>query len=94
LGRRSTLPDADVFALGCVLFRCLAGRLPFEDGDVLSVLLRTVKDEPPSLDELRADVPGELAALVARATAKSPTDRPPEGAPPSPTLHYAAGRRR
>ncbi len=43
---------ADVFSLGCVLFRCLSGRAPFHGNDALSVLLKVAADEPPRLREL------------------------------------------
>src|SRR5262249_43679468 len=33
---------ADVFSLGCVLFKCLTGRLPFQGEDVTAVLLKLV----------------------------------------------------
>jgi len=70
---------ADVFALGCVLFECLAGEPPFRGDHVMSVLAKVLCDEPPSLSDLRGDVPEALAALCARMLAKAPAARPPDG---------------
>ncbi|MFO0549865.1 MAG: protein kinase [Polyangiaceae bacterium] len=70
---------ADVYALGCVLFRCLAGRLPFTADDPLGLLLKVVLEEPPRLDELRAELPEPIVDLVARLLQKSPADRPADG---------------
>jgi len=70
---------ADVFSLGCVLFRCLAGRGAFQGNDALSVLLKVAADEPPRLRELRPAIPTELDALVARMLSKSRDDRPRDG---------------
>ncbi len=71
---------ADVFSLGCVLFRCLSGRAPFHGGDALAVLLKVAADDPPRLRDLGLAVPAELDALVARMLAKARDARPADGA--------------
>jgi tetratricopeptide (TPR) repeat protein len=70
---------ADVFSLGCVLFKCLTGRGPFVGDDALSVLLKIIVEEPPRLGELLEGVPPGIEDLVARMLSKSPADRPPDG---------------
>ncbi len=70
---------ADVFSLGCVLFRCLAGRGAFQGNDALSVLLKVAADEPPRLRELRPNIPPELDDLVWRMLSKSRDARPRDG---------------
>src|SRR6185437_7187982 len=72
-------PRADVFSLGCVLFRCLSGRAPFHGNDALAVLLKVAADEPPRLRELRPGIPTELDDLVARMLSKSRDARPHDG---------------
>ncbi|WP_437585783.1 protein kinase domain-containing protein [Sorangium sp. So ce1000] len=71
---------ADVFALGCMLFECLAGRPPFLGGNALSLLMKVVLEEPPRLGELRGGVPAALEHLVARMLSKSAEPRPRDGA--------------
>ncbi|AUX21003.1 protein kinase [Sorangium cellulosum] len=71
---------ADVFALGCVLYRCLTGRPPFVGHDGLSVLVKVLLEEPPRLRELRGEIPAALDDLVTRMLAKDPRDRPADGA--------------
>jgi serine/threonine protein kinase len=70
---------ADVFSLGCILYKCLTGRGPFVGNDGLSVLLKVVLEDPPRLRELRPDVPSRLDDLVARMLSKSPEGRPRDG---------------
>ncbi|MDC0676799.1 serine/threonine-protein kinase [Sorangium atrum] len=72
-------PRADVFSLGCVLFKCLTGRSAFQGADGLSVLIKVILEDPPRLRELRGDVPEALDDLVARMLAKPPKDRPRDG---------------
>ncbi|WP_437736479.1 protein kinase domain-containing protein [Sorangium sp. So ce1335] len=67
---------ADIYALGCVLFACLAGRPPFTAAHPLAMLARVVFEEPPRLSALAPGVPAELDAFVARLLAKQAGDRP------------------
>jgi serine/threonine protein kinase/tetratricopeptide (TPR) repeat protein len=71
---------ADVFAFGCVLFKCITGRAAFSGDDGLAVLLRVVLEDAPRLSEVRDDVPGALDELVARVLSKEPAGRPADGA--------------
>jgi len=73
-------PRADVYALGCVLFRCLTGRLPFEGDDALSVLAKILLEPTPRVRDLAPAVPGEIDELVARMLSKEPSGRPNDGA--------------
>ncbi|WP_437476897.1 protein kinase [Sorangium sp. So ce1014] len=71
---------ADVFAFGCMLFECLAGRPPFLGDSALSLLMKVVLEEPPRLGELRDGVPEPLERLVARMLSKPMDRRPRDGA--------------
>src|SRR5262249_7294204 len=73
-------PRADVFALGCVLYRCVTGKRPFVGDDDLSVLLKIIVEEPPRVRELRGGVPVALDALIARMLARSRAGRRADGA--------------
>ncbi|WP_437893049.1 serine/threonine-protein kinase [Sorangium sp. So ce124] len=70
---------ADVFALGCLLYKCISGRAPFRGARGLAVLVKVLIEEPPSLRWLRDDVPEALDELVQRMLSKSPEGRPSDG---------------
>ncbi|WP_231933580.1 serine/threonine-protein kinase [Micromonospora coxensis] len=67
----------DVYALGAVAYYCLAGQPPFAGENPLQVALRHAQDEPAPLP---AGTPPAVAAVIARALAKSPGDRWPSAA--------------
>ena len=71
---------ADVFALGCVLFECLAGAPAFTGDHLMAVLAKVLFQEAPHVRELRPDVPAALAALLDRMLAKDAAARPRDGA--------------
>ncbi len=71
---------ADVYALGCVLFECLAGRRVFEGRDLIAVLAKVAIDAAPPLSSFRPDLPPQLSALLAKTLSKSPADRAVDGA--------------
>ena len=66
---------ADIYSLGCTLCFLLKGEAPFEADSVVDKLKAHADQEPPALNELRNDVPNELADIVSRMMAKDPADR-------------------
>lgn len=74
-------PQADVFALGCVLFYALTGVEAFgSDGDNLLVaLLKIVLEDAPRVRELRPELPQGLDEVVARMLAREPSERYRDG---------------
>ncbi|WP_345005740.1 protein kinase domain-containing protein [Dactylosporangium siamense] len=69
--------QSDIYSLGVVAYRCLAGRLPFVGESLLQIALRHANDEVPPLP---GDVPPGVRAVVERALAKDPAQRWPSGA--------------
>jgi hypothetical protein len=65
----------DVYALGCVLFHALTGRVPFPLEGNEAKLWAHVSEPPPVASAVCPDVPAAFDALVARAMAKQPVDR-------------------
>ncbi|WP_435821386.1 protein kinase domain-containing protein [Micromonospora parva] len=75
--RNETTSAIDIYALGAVVYHCLAGRPPHQGEHAVAVALRHLEEEPPALPE---DVPAEVQRLVATAMAKEPTRRFPTAA--------------
>jgi serine/threonine-protein kinase len=68
---------SDQWALGCIAYQILSGRLPFSAPDVNSVLQQVVNAEPQALGSLVPDLPPEVESVVRRALAKNQADRFP-----------------
>jgi serine/threonine-protein kinase len=60
---------ADIYSLGVILFRILAGRLPFEGNDLRQKFVETTTSERPSLQALRPDLSPHVDAWVRRVLA-------------------------
>jgi serine/threonine-protein kinase len=65
----------DVYALGCVLFELLTGRVPYPVEHALEAMRRKVETEPPLVRHLRPDVPPAFEAIVYRALRRRPDER-------------------
>ena len=69
-------PPADIYALGCVTYECVAGRPPFAGGTFVETTLAILEDEPSDPCSDRDDLPPDLSFAVLQALAKAPADRP------------------
>ncbi|HZU97335.1 MAG TPA: protein kinase [Planctomycetota bacterium] len=77
---RSVGPAADVFALGAILFECLAGTFAFSAPSLPALVDVVQAGKVPSLTSLRPDAPRWLVTAIERALAKDPARRFPDGA--------------
>jgi len=66
---------SDLYSLGCTIYFALAGRAPFEGGDIVSKIFRHRMEEPEPLEQVAPGVPAAFAAIVRRLMAKDPADR-------------------
>ncbi len=76
IGSQTVDTRADLYSLGCTLFRLVTGRTPFS-GESVREILRAHRDTPaPSFRKAGIPVPRELEDLLARLLAKDPEGRP------------------
>jgi ABC-type transport system substrate-binding protein len=66
---------SDIYSLGCVLYECLVGEVPFA-GEMQSVLYRVAHENPQTPRELGIEVDAELENILLACLAKDPARRP------------------
>jgi len=69
-------PRSDVYSLGVTLYELCTGKVPFDYANHFAVMMAQVSETPEPPRTLRADVPEELEALIMKALAKNPAERP------------------
>jgi serine/threonine-protein kinase len=66
----------DLFALGVLIYHCIAGRQPFNASTVRDTLLKTLAARPRPLTDLAPRTPVELGLLVKQLLSRDPALRP------------------
>jgi Protein kinase domain len=67
--------QADQYSLGCVLYECLTGRVPFEKDLDAAIIWAHVEETPTRPTALRPDFPPEVDGVFGRVLAKRPEER-------------------
>lgn len=68
-------PAGDQYSLGCVLYYCLTGRVPFPEGSAVEKMMAHQNKDPMPIQELAPDVPDEFVDVIKRLMAKVPEER-------------------
>jgi predicted Ser/Thr protein kinase len=66
---------ADVYSLGCVLYRCITGDVPFPRDTEVATIYAHLQDPPPSPSERWPALPAAIDAPIIRALAKPRDER-------------------
>ncbi|MEH7177225.1 Stk1 family PASTA domain-containing Ser/Thr kinase [Neobacillus vireti] len=61
---------SDVYSLGIVMFELLTGRLPFSGESAVSIALKHLQSETPSVRRWNPNIPQSVENIVLKATAK------------------------
>jgi TolB-like protein/cytochrome c-type biogenesis protein CcmH/NrfG len=65
----------DIFSLGVTLHEMATGRRPFEGRSAAELVSSILRDTPPSVTDVRPDLPGDLARIIRRCLEKDPRHR-------------------
>jgi hypothetical protein len=87
---KTPVPGTDLWAIGVILYRVLAGRFPF-DGASASEIHAEIRTERPA--EMPTHVSAELRRICGKCLEKNPSDRYQRGNDLAADLDRAAGKR-
>jgi serine/threonine-protein kinase len=68
-------PAGDQYSLGCVLYYCLTGRVPYPEGSAVEKMMAHQTKEPEPIADFAPDCPPALVAVVQKLMAKAPDGR-------------------
>ncbi len=66
----------DVYGLGATLYHALTGRPPFNVNNVYELMRSHLDEQPPRLEQLRAETPVWMSEAIHRCLDKNPEQRP------------------
>ena len=80
VGERELDGRSDIYSTGVLGYQMLTGRVPFEAGNSMALLLKHVMERPRPIADLRPETPRGLREAIERAMTKAPEDRWPTAA--------------
>ena len=67
---------ADIYSLGCLLYQCLTGKVPYPRDSEVAVLYAHLEAPPPLVTEREPNLPNQFDGVIESALAKAAADRP------------------
>jgi len=83
---------ADIYAMGAIIYEGITGRVPFESSSLAELIVKIVTTRPPTLREVRPDVPELISDCVAQAMSPDREQRFADAAVFRRALSHAADR--
>lgn len=75
-GERRISGQTDLYALGCLLFRMIAGQAPFEGQNFAQIFDQHLHSHPPKLQIFSPECPIDLENIINQMLEKEPDQRP------------------
>ncbi len=91
LGERPVRPQADVYALGVVLYEMLEGSRPFAESAPAAMLAKRLTEGPPLISVRHPEVPPAIALLIRETLEVDPALRPDSGTALAERLQLPSG---
>jgi serine/threonine-protein kinase len=66
---------SDVYAIGVMLYEMLAGRVPWEGDNALSVMSQHINSPVPPIHEINSAVPPPIEGIIRKCLRKNPDER-------------------
>ncbi|GAG04965.1 unnamed protein product, partial [marine sediment metagenome] len=81
---------SDIYSLGGMLYEMAVGKPAFRAHDTASLMYKQVHETPPAPHEINKKIPEALSAIIMKALAKDPADRPQSAMELGKLLHEAS----
>lgn len=65
----------DIYSVGCVMFEMLTGQIPYDADSPITIALKHIHDDIPSVRALNPEVPVGLEGIITKAMQKLPQHR-------------------
>ncbi|MBX9692851.1 MAG: tetratricopeptide repeat protein, partial [Cyanobacteria bacterium] len=66
---------SDIYSFGCVMYRTLSGRCPFEGSNAFQTILKHVNDFPDPIENDKGEITPAINKVVMKCLEKDPRDR-------------------
>lgn len=71
----TTVPQSDIYQIGCVMYEAMTGQLPFGGRHALESVYNQLLGKKPQFDNTYFLIPKRLQAVIAKCLAYQPSDR-------------------
>jgi serine/threonine protein kinase len=75
IASNNAVPQSDLYSLCVVIYQLLAGKVPFDDPSAMSVVLKHLREVPPSPSTHNSELGGEIELVLFKGLHKEPHRR-------------------